>query len=54
MITKSAPVSIDDIPVVGTELAEDELATVAGGRKIIVIVIREACTCAVGGGYDYD
>ncbi len=54
MISASSPVSLDDIPEVGSELADDELANVAGGRRIIIIVIREACSCAVGGGYDYD
>lgn len=52
MITKSTAVSIDDISSVGTELADDELATVSGGMRIIII--WEACSCAVGGGYDYD
>jgi hypothetical protein len=37
---------------VGAELAEDELAAVTGGRWIIIVY--EACSCAVGGGYDYD
>ena len=54
MITKSSAVSIDDISSVGTELHEDELAAVSGGARVIVIVILEACSCAVGGGYDYD
>lgn len=54
MITKSAQISIDDLPEVGVELADDELADVAGGRRVIIIIVREACSCAVGGGYDYD
>lgn len=52
MITTSTAVSLDDIPSLGTELAEDELAAVSGGMRIIIIL--HACSSAMGGGYDYD
>jgi len=45
-----ASITIDDISEIGTELTEDELANVAGGRWCIYV----ACSCAAGGGYDYD
>lgn len=52
MKAKTASIEIEDISQVGHELSEDELANVAGGLRIIFVY--EACSCAVGGGYDYD
>jgi lactobin A/cerein 7B family class IIb bacteriocin len=51
----STPVlDIEDLD--GPELSDDELAEISGGARQIVIVITvpEPCTCAVGGGVDYD
>lgn len=50
----TARIAIDDIAEIGEELHEQELADVAGGARVIVIIIRQASTCAMGGGYDYD
>lgn len=51
---KTATIAIDDIAAVGEELHEHELAEVAGGERIIIIIIKQASTCALNGGYDYD
>jgi lactobin A/cerein 7B family class IIb bacteriocin len=51
---KTATIAIDDIAEIGEELREQELAEVAGGKRIIIIVVVGASTCALGGGYDAD
>ena len=51
---KNTSVMIDDLPTGAVELSDDELSDVAGGLRIIIIVVRHACSSAVGGGYDYD
>ena len=52
METNRPSLAIEDLPVAGNELTEDELANVAGGRWCICILT--ACSSAAGGGYDYD
>jgi hypothetical protein len=50
---RTATIAIDDIQDIGEELREQELAEVAGGQRIIIIIVG-ASTCALGGGYDCD
>jgi putative ATP-grasp target RiPP len=40
--------AIEDLPVAGTELTEDELAKVAGGTWCVCV--RSACSSAFAGG----
>ena len=62
MRTSSPVLDIDDLHD-DTDLSDEELADIAGGARTVTIVsgglviritIREACSSAVGGGYDYD
>jgi putative ATP-grasp target RiPP len=51
-IYRPSSLTIEDLPVAGTELSEDELANVAGGMWCVCV--KSACSSASGGGYDYD
>jgi hypothetical protein len=57
---RTAPVlDIDDLDD-DLELSDQELADIAGGAQTVTvtikvtITIKQASSCAVGGGYDYD
>lgn len=37
-----------------SELNQSDLQLINGGARCVCIVILEACSSAMGGGYDYD
>jgi hypothetical protein len=53
MMKNDQDISIGDIAVAGAELSDEQLLAARGGL-VIISDIQQACSCAVGGGYDFD
>ena len=50
---KTQRASIEDLPMKGYELSDENLQLASGGLPILVCASYQAASCLVGGGTDY-